>query len=66
MPSDILSCGDAVALNNLVVAFFVRDRDVKARWRAISSFHFEVASCLQHVISFIHSQLQFKFRGLAK
>ena len=25
VPSDILSCGDAVALNNLVVAFFVRD-----------------------------------------
>ena len=46
VPSDILSCGDAVALNNLAVAFFVRDRDAKARWRAISSFHLEVASCL--------------------
>ena len=25
VPSNILSCGDAVALNNLAVAFFVRD-----------------------------------------
>ena len=53
VPSDILSCGDAVALSNLVVAFFVRDQDTKARRRAISSFHLELASCLQHVNSFI-------------
>ena len=53
VPSDILSCGDTVALNNLAVAFFVRDRDTKARRRAISSFHLELASCLQHVNSFI-------------
>ena len=62
MPSDILSCGDAVAVNNLAVAFFVRDRDTKGRQWAISSFHLELASSLQHV----NSQLQFKFRGLAK
>ena len=31
VPSDIPSCGDAVALNNLAVAFFVCDRDTKAR-----------------------------------
>ena len=39
--SDILSSGDAEQ-----VACFVRDQDTKARWRAISSFHFELTSLL--------------------
>ena len=45
VPSDILSCGDAVALNNLAVGFFIRDRDAKARQRAMFSFHFVLLVC---------------------
>ena len=47
VPSDILSSGDTVALNNWL--FFVRDCDAKARQWTISSFHFELCGLKRHM-----------------